>query len=116
MSKIFSNIVSNTIKILLFYFLSIAQLFSLAQSFERFDYLPVSINGNDQANIKVYTGFYQNDTLKFKLQQDGFFYNNGINVYAVDVLKPAIADINKDGDIDIIGFNVWFSALVAHNY
>ncbi len=199
MSKIFSNIVSNTIKILLFYFLSIAQLFSLAQSFERFDYLPVSINGNtlqypwtgglgavlfgnadvnndgkndvvvydktnqkycifltqetnstrysyerkyaenfppingwlqlidyncdgivdlftgnDQANIKVYTGFYQNDTLKFKLQQDGFFYNNGINVYAVDVLKPAIADINKDGDIDIIGFNVSGNRLIYY--
>lgn len=69
---------------------------------------------NDQANIKVYKGFYRNDTLNFALQQDGFFYNNGINVYAVDVLKPAIADINKDGDIDVIGFNVTGNRLIYY--
>lgn len=199
MNKIYSNIILNTNKILLLFLLSLAQLISYAQSFERFDYLPVSANGNtlqypwtgglgavllgnadvnndgkndivvydktnqkyciflsqasnsteykferkyakyfpsingwlqlkdyncdgivdlftgnDQANIKVYKGFYQNDTLNFKLQQDGFFYNNGINVYAVDVLKPAIADINKDGDIDVIGFNVSGNRLIYY--
>jgi len=60
---------------------------------------------SEPANIKVYKGYYENDTLNFTLQQDGFFHNTDINVYAVDVLKPAITDVNNDGDIDVIGFN-----------
>lgn len=60
---------------------------------------------NGVASITVYKGFYNGDTLNFTLQQDGFFYNTTINVYAVDILKPAIYDVNNDGDIDVISFN-----------
>lgn len=106
---------------------------SIDYSFERkyADYFP-AINGwmdikdyncdgivdffteSDPGTLKVYTGYYQNDTLRFKLQQNGFFYNNGVNVYAVDVLKPAIADFNKDGDLDVIGFNVSGNRLIYY--
>lgn len=64
---------------------------------------------NGVANLKVYTGFYVNDTLNFKLQQDGFYYKNNnqfFNTYCANIIKPSMADINKDGDLDIISFNV----------
>ncbi|HMV14744.1 MAG TPA: T9SS type A sorting domain-containing protein [Chitinophagales bacterium] len=69
---------------------------------------------NNVANIKVYTAYYANDTLKFKLQQDGFFYqgvSGKINLYCSDVIKPALADVNKDGDLDVISFNVFGNRL-----
>lgn len=72
---------------------------------------------NNIANLKVYTAYYESDTLKYKLQQDGFFYQGSsgtINVYCSDVIKPAIADINKDGDLDIISFNVFGNRLIYY--
>lgn len=72
---------------------------------------------NNQGNIKVYTGFYRNDTLNFKLQQDGFYYLGSgvpINVYCADVLKPAIVDVNLDGDLDIISFDVFGTRLIYY--
>ncbi len=69
---------------------------------------------NMEGNLKVYKGFYRNDTLNYKLQQDGLFYNGtsgNINVYTADVLKPAITDVNNDGDIDVISFDVFGSRL-----
>ncbi|MDB5228915.1 MAG: hypothetical protein JWN78_3108 [Bacteroidota bacterium] len=64
---------------------------------------------NGVGNLKVYTGYYDHDTLNYTLQQDGFFYHGSgifINVYCSDVIKPAIVDVNNDGDPDIISFNV----------
>ncbi len=73
---------------------------------------------NGVGNLKVYTGFYVNDTLHYKLQQDGLYYKtsggNFINVYCADAIKPAIADINKDGDLDIISFSVAFNRLIYY--
>jgi hypothetical protein len=69
---------------------------------------------NGVANTKVYTGYYDNDTLKFRLQQDGFYYQRPagfFNVYVSDVIKPAIIDVNKDGDLDVISFNVFGNRL-----
>lgn len=72
---------------------------------------------NGIANLMVYTGYYVGDTIHYKLQQDGFFYQGTsgiINVYCSDVIKPAIADINKDGDLDIISFNVFGNRLIYY--
>lgn len=72
---------------------------------------------NGEGSIKAFKGFYRNDTLNFKLQQDGFFYSGSgtlINVYCSDVLKPAIADFNKDGDLDILAFNVFGNRLIYY--
>lgn len=69
---------------------------------------------NNEGNIKVYRGFYKNDTLNFSLQQDGFFYqglSGFLNVYTADVLKPAIVDVNNDGDIDVISFDLFGNRL-----
>ncbi len=72
---------------------------------------------NGVANAMVYTGYYVGDTLHYKLQQDGFFYqsNSGtINVYCSDVIKPAIIDVNNDGDLDLISFNVFGNRLIYY--
>lgn len=69
---------------------------------------------NNEGNIKVFTGFFRNDTLNYKLQQDGFYYIGSgdlVNVYCADVLKPAIVDVNLDGDLDIISFDVFGTRL-----
>jgi len=72
---------------------------------------------NSVANLMVYTGYYDNDTLNYRLQQNGFFYqgvSGTINVYCSDVIKPAISDVNKDGDLDIISFNVFGNRLIYY--
>ncbi len=72
---------------------------------------------NGIANAMVYTGYYSGDTLRYRLQQNGFFYqaNSGtINVYCSDVIKPAIADVNGDGDLDMISFNVFGNRLIYY--
>ncbi len=72
---------------------------------------------NGIANLMVYTGFYIGDTIHYKLQQDGFFYqgtSGKINVYCSDVIKPAIADVNLDGDLDVISFNVFGNRLIYY--
>lgn len=58
--------------------------------------------------INVFTGYYFNDTLHYKLQQNGLFSERDTtytNVYCSSTIKPAIIDINHDGDLDIISFN-----------
>lgn len=68
-------------------------------------------------NIKVYTGYYLNDTLRFRLQQNGFFYFGSgifINVYCSEVIKPTIDDFNKDGDLDVVSFNVSGNRLIYY--
>jgi hypothetical protein len=57
------------------------------------------------SSIAVYKGYYDSDTLKFTLQQDEIYHNATNNVYSNEILKPAIFDYNKDGDLDVIGFN-----------
>ncbi|MFN8237428.1 MAG: VCBS repeat-containing protein [Chitinophagales bacterium] len=68
-------------------------------------------------NIKVYTGYYSNDTLQFRLKQNGFFYFGSgifINVYCSEVIKPTIDDFNKDGDLDVVSFNVSGNRLIYY--
>lgn len=72
---------------------------------------------NGIGNIMVYTGYYQADTIRYRLQQNGLFYqgiSGKINVYCSEVIKPAIADINNDGDLDIISFNVVGDRLIFY--
>ncbi len=64
---------------------------------------------NGLGSLKVYKGTYRNDTILYLLQQDGCYYqgvSTKINVYCSEVIKPAIVDVNQDGDLDIISFNV----------
>lgn len=66
------------------------------------------------ASIKVFHGFYEQDTLKFRLFSDGIFYSGfggSINLYSTFVDRPAITDFDNDGDLDILTFNVTFTRM-----
>lgn len=57
----------------------------------------------------AYTGNYIEDTIHFTFQQKGAYYSSGesfINVYASNIDKPSFIDVNGDGDLDYISFNV----------
>lgn len=72
---------------------------------------------NNLASAKIYKGYYANDTLQFSLQYNGVFYqgiSSHINVYCSSDIRPIIADINQDGDIDIISFNVSENRLILY--
>ncbi|HNM32202.1 MAG TPA: FG-GAP-like repeat-containing protein [Chitinophagales bacterium] len=72
---------------------------------------------NGVGNLMVYIGYYENDTLKYKLQQNGFYYQGTsgvINVYCSEVNRPTLADINQDGDLDIISYNVQGNRLIYY--
>ncbi len=60
-------------------------------------------------SIMVYRGYRDNDTLKFSMWSDGIYYQGNssrINLYSTFVDRPAIADLDFDGDPDILTFNV----------
>lgn len=66
----------------------------------------VSNNGG----IRVYKNISNPvDGLKFSLSSNGLLYNNGgiyINVYASTVDYAGIADVDNDGDMDVVSFGV----------
>jgi Secretion system C-terminal sorting domain/FG-GAP-like repeat len=60
-------------------------------------------------SIMVYKGFYSGGKLNFTLQQKGFYFQGftgDVNVYNVIVDKPALLDMNNDGDLDVVTFGV----------
>jgi hypothetical protein len=65
---------------------------------------------NNAGSIRVYKGYYDvNDRLAFTPDFDGLTYPSGafnINLYNTQVDRPALVDVNGDGDLDIISMNV----------
>lgn len=63
----------------------------------------------NNGSIMVYRGVYHQDTLNFELWSDGIYYEGSgfpINIYSSFVDRPAIADFDFDGDLDILTFSV----------
>ncbi len=66
--------------------------------------------------IKVYKGYYEDNYLKFKLYKDLLRYEASpqpINLLVTAIDIPGIADINRDGDLDILTFDpnggyIWY--------
>lgn len=65
---------------------------------------------NNAGSIRVYRGYYDgNDRLAFELTYEGLTYPSGafnINLYNTLVDRPALVDVNGDGDLDILSMNV----------
>lgn len=68
-------------------------------------------------SIAVYEGFYENDTLQFIQTYDELLYKGFsglVNLYSSFVDRPAITDFDKDGDLDILTFNVTANRLLYY--
>lgn len=68
------------------------------------------ITDNKVGSSIVYKGFYNaNNELSFTIFQDGLYYQGSggtsINVYTSVIDRPAIIDMNGDGDIDLLAFS-----------
>lgn len=68
------------------------------------------------AGVAVYKGYYQNNELKFTFYKDLFFPGNfgPVNVYVQPSDIPSIVDIDYDGDLDIIAYEVSGSRLTHY--
>ena len=66
--------------------------------------------------VAVYKGYYQNSQLKFNFYKNLFFpgVNGPVNVYVQPGDVPSITDIDNDGDIDVLAFDVLGSNLVYY--
>ncbi|HUH75586.1 MAG TPA: T9SS type A sorting domain-containing protein [Chitinophagales bacterium] len=71
----------------------------------------------NNGSIAVYRGYRDNDTLKYELWLDeiDYFGNSGkINLYGTFVDRPAFVDIDNDGDLDILTFNVTANRILLY--
>lgn len=71
----------------------------------------------NNGSIAVYRGYRDNDSLKFELWLDeiDYFGNSGkINLYGTFVDRPAFVDIDNDGDMDILTFNVTANRILLY--
>jgi len=61
------------------------------------------------AGVGVYYGYYNNNELKFRYYKDLYYYSTGsgwTNAYVAPGGVPGMGDIDGDGDIDIIAYDV----------
>jgi hypothetical protein len=58
--------------------------------------------------VAVHKGYYQNNELKFTFFKDLFFpgFNGPVNVYVQPSDIPSVVDIDKDGDLDLMSYDV----------
>lgn len=68
------------------------------------------------AGVAIYKGYYQNNELKFNFYKDLFFQgiNGPVNVYVQPSDIPSIVDIDNDGDLDFISYEVSGSRLTYY--
>ncbi len=66
--------------------------------------------------VSVFKGYYQNNELKFNFYKDLFFpgFNGPVNVYVQPSDVPSILDVDEDGDIDVLAFDVLGANLVFY--
>lgn len=62
------------------------------------------------AGVGIFYGFYNNNELQFKYYKDLYYNSNGasgwVNAYVAPGGIPGMADVDGDGDIDILAYDV----------
>lgn len=72
---------------------------------------------NNLGSIEIHKGFYTNNSLQFEKIQNNVFaksFFGDVNVYASSIDKPSFIDVNGDGDIDMVNYNVSMSKLMYY--
>ena len=72
---------------------------------------------NNLGSIEVHKGIYQNDQLRFIKVQNSIYaqsFFGNVNVYSSSIDKPSFADVNGDGDIDIVNYSVSMTKLIYY--
>lgn len=67
---------------------------------------------------KLFQGFYEDGRLKFSLDHEVIYYESSsgfaLNLYSVSSHRPIMEDVNGDGDLDVISFDVLLARLVYY--
>lgn len=68
------------------------------------------------AGVGVYYGYYNNNQLHFKYYKDLYYMGGSglTNAYVAPQSIPGMDDIDGDGDIDIIAYDVWGTTITMY--
>lgn len=68
------------------------------------------------AGVGVYYGYYNNNQLHFKYYKDLYYIGGSglTNAYVAPQSIPGMDDIDGDGDIDIIAYDVWGTTITMY--
>lgn len=70
------------------------------------------------AGVNISFGYYSNNVLKFRFIKELYYYMNGsgwVNVSVNPIDIPIIEDIDRDGDVDILAYDVTGIAIQQYN-
>ena len=69
------------------------------------DEVPDILTSNDKDGVSVFTGFWQGESLHFSLLKETLLFDDEA-IYVKNIDIPAISDIDNDGDLDILSFEI----------
>ncbi|MCB9034744.1 MAG: T9SS type A sorting domain-containing protein [Chitinophagales bacterium] len=71
----------------------------------------------EEGSISVYKGYYSNNKMNYTLSYyklNTLSISGNINLYNISIDKPAIYDVDQDGDLDILSFNTSGTRIVYY--
>lgn len=85
----------------------------------------IDYNGDDipdmihrsYSGVGVFRGYYDDNVLKFKYYKDLYYFTQGsgnVNLYVEPNDIPGMADVDNDGDLDIVSYGIWGSTITMY--